>query len=269
MQSAFATNAHDISPKESIHTLHKAPYNAYLPISIQQDIYLKQPDVNTSSYNHFLTQQAYLQVAAIGAIGIIALLPEGISNWSKEDKTFANAQELLQKHANNIAQGPTWDNDTWQINYIGHSIVGSYFYMWGRQSGLNWQESAALTALMSTFYWEYGWEAFAEVPSIQDLIVTPLLGSLLGEGSNYLYTTLMQNGGLLYDSQLLGNIAKILLNPIGEMNSYFDDLFDTAGIEISVDYAYVQDKESFRLQESLSQHGVVQSYFHFTFSFKY
>ncbi|WP_422121346.1 DUF3943 domain-containing protein [Photobacterium damselae] len=26
---------------------------------------------------------------------------------------------------------------------------------------------------MSTVYWEYGVEAFAEVPSIQDLVVTP------------------------------------------------------------------------------------------------
>ncbi|MFZ2890098.1 DUF3943 domain-containing protein, partial [Sulfuricurvum sp.] len=51
-----------------------------------------------------------------------------------------------------------------------------------RNDGLSIGESAAFSTLMSTFFWEYGYEAFAEVPSIQDLIFTPLVGSLFGEG---------------------------------------------------------------------------------------
>jgi len=220
-------------------------------------------------YKKLGRELAYMQVFAVATIGIIAILPEGISKWSSEDKTFVNAKDLLQKHADNISKGPIWDNDAWQVNYIGHPIAGSYFYVWGRQSGLSWQESAILTTIMSTFYWEYGWEAFAEVPSIQDLIVTPVLGSLLGEYSNHLYSTLMSNNGKIYDSFILGGIGRALLNPIGEMNTYLDRAFNAANIEISVDYAYNQNKDTYRLQQSINQNGIVQSYFKFNFTLKY
>ena len=220
-------------------------------------------------YEKIVTEFAYLQVFAIGTIGVISLLPESVSKWTDEDKEYADAQDLLRKHAENISKGPVWDEDTWQINYIGHAVAGSYFYVWGRQSGLTWQESAILTTLMSTFYWEYGWEAFAEIPSIQDLIVTPLLGSLLGEGTNYLYNRLMENNGEIYDSVILGSIGRGLLNPIGEMNKFLDQAFETANIEISIDYAYIKDKEDYALQKSLNQNGINQSYFKLNFTFKY
>ena len=220
-------------------------------------------------YEKLVTELAYMQVFAVASIGVIALLPESISKWSSKDKTFTNTQNLLEKHTANIAKGPVWDNDTWQINYIGHSVTGAYFYVWGRQSGLTWQESAILSTLMSTFYWEYGWEAFAEVPSIQDLIITPVLGSLLGECTNHLYNQVMKNDGKIYNSVILGTIGRALLNPIGEMNTYLDKTFDRANIEISVDYAYNQNKDTIRLQQSLNPNGIIQSYFKFNFTFKY
>ena len=108
-------------------------------------------------YENIMKDLAYLQVFAVGTIGVIAALPEGVSNWSEEDKKFADIQGLLEKHAQNLDEGPALDKDSWGINYVGHSVAGSYFYIWGRQSGLSWQESAVLTTLMSTFFWEYGW----------------------------------------------------------------------------------------------------------------
>jgi hypothetical protein len=220
-------------------------------------------------YEKLVTELAYLQVFAIGTIGVIALLPESVSQWTAEDKAFVDAQELLAKHAENIAKGPVWDNDSWAVNYIGHSVAGSYFYVWGRQSGLSWQESAILTTLMSTFFWEYGWEAFAEVPSKQDLIVTPLLGSILGEGTNYLYNKVMENNGKIYDSYILGGIGRALLNPIGEMNILLASTFDAANIEISVDYSYNQDIDNYRLRNTIENNGQLQSYFKLNFKFKY
>ena len=220
-------------------------------------------------YEKLITQLAYVQVFAIGTIGIIALLPENVSNWSEEDKTLVDVQKLLAKHADNIAKGPVWDNDDWAVNYIGHPVAGSYFYVWGRQSGLSWQESALLTTLMSTFFWEYGWEAFAEVPSTQDLIVTPLLGSILGEGTNYLYNKVMENDGKIYNSYILGGIGRALLNPIGEMNMFLASAFDAADIEISVDYSYTQNIDNYRLRDIIENSGQRQSYFKLNFKFKY
>jgi hypothetical protein len=229
----------------------------------------KLPSGINPRYEKLITELAYVQVFAIGTIGVIALLPEGVSNWSEEDKTLVDAQELFTKHADNIAKGPVWDNDAWAVNYIGHSVAGSYFYVWGRQSGLSWQESAVLTTLMSTFFWEYGWEAFAEVPSTQDLIVTPLLGSLLGEGTNYLYNKVIENDGKIYNSYILGGLGRAFLNPIGEMNMYLANAFEAADIEISVDYAYTQNIDNYRLRSTIENNGQRQSYFKLNFKFKY
>ena len=229
----------------------------------------KLPSGIDPRYEKLITELAYVQVFAIGTIGVIALLPENVSNWTEEDKTLVDIQELLAKHADNIAKGPVWDNDAWAVNYIGHSVAGSYFYVWGRQSGLSWQESAVLTTLMSTFFWEYGWEAFAEVPSTQDLIITPLLGSLLGEGTNYLYNKVMENDGKIYNSYILGGIGRALLNPIGEMNMYLASAFDAADIEISVDYSYNQNIDNYRLRSTIDNSAQRQSYFKLNFKFKY
>ena len=220
-------------------------------------------------YEKIVKELAYMQVFAIGTIGVIALLPESVSQWTAEDKAFVDAQELLAKHAENVAKGPVWDNDDWAVNYIGHPVAGSYFYVWGRQSGLTWQESAILTTLMSTFFWEYGWESFAEVPSTQDLIVTPLLGSLLGEGTNYLYNCIMENNGKIYNSTFLGSLGRGLLNPIGEVNKYLDAAFTAANIEISVDYSYNQNIDNYRLRNTIENNGQLQSYFKLNFKFKY
>lgn len=220
-------------------------------------------------YERIVKELAYMQVFAIGTIGVIAVLPENISQWTNEDKQFTDAQTLLKKHAKHVANGPVWDNDAWAVNYIGHPVAGSYFYVWGRQAGLSWKESAMLTTLMSTFFWEYGWEAFAETPSTQDLIVTPLIGSMLGEGTNYLYNCIMENDGKIYDMKWLGDLGRALLNPIGEMNKYLDSAFDAANIEISIDYSYAQNIENYQLHNIPNDRGIIQSYFNFNFTLKY
>lgn len=220
-------------------------------------------------YETIYTETAYLQVFAVATIGIIASFPESVSKWSKEDKEVADAQELFNKHAKNVAAGPIIDDDEWAINYIGHPVTGAYYYVWGRQSGLTWQESTILSALMSTFFWEYGWESFAEMPSIQDLITTPLLGALLGEGTNYLYNHVMANDGKIYDSIFLGDIARGLLNPIGELNQYFKNFLDSQNIEIAVDYSYNQNITNFNTNATYEYDRFNQTYFGLDFYFKY
>jgi len=250
-------------------TYFSSPSTQYiLPIYVANNPQ-NYPQKIDERYEKLVKELAYMQVFAVATIGVIALLPEGVSQWSQEDKAFVDIQELLTKHSANITRGPTLDNDTWIINYIGHPLAGSYFYVWGRQSGLTWQESSILNALMSTFYWEYGWEAFAETPSIQDLIVTPVLGSILGEGTNYLYNKLMENDGKIYDSVVLGGIGRGLLNPIGEINKIFANAFDAANIEISVDYSYAQNPDNYRLRNIVENNGQIQSYFKLNFKLKY
>lgn len=144
----------------------------------------------------------------LGVAGFIAALPPEISNWDRSD------DRLLEKWRDNVKEGPVWDRDVWYINYIGHPYFGSVYYQVARKSGYRQWDSFVYSFLMSTFYWEYGLEAFAEVPSIQDLVVTPVGGWLWGEWSYQKEKEIRRRGGTVWGSQAWGDIALFLLDPV-------------------------------------------------------
>ncbi len=76
-------------------------------------------------------------------------------------------------------RNPHWDGDAWWINYVGHPYFGAAYYIRARERGAGGVEAFAYSALMSTLF-EYGAEALFEPPSYQDLIVTPVAGTLIG-----------------------------------------------------------------------------------------
>jgi hypothetical protein len=73
------------------------------------------------------------------------------------------------------------DGDPWSINVIGHGLFGAEVYGRLRQCGGSPWQSLAFAAGTS-LVWEYGIESFHKQPSAVDLVVTPLLGAVLGEG---------------------------------------------------------------------------------------
>ena len=172
-------------------------------------------------YREVVEDSVYLQVVMLSSIGILAFLPEDITNWNAAK---LEEKSLSQRWKDHVSTKPVWDNDSWVINYIGHPVAGAYYYTLARNDGFTIGESAAFSTLMSTFFWEYGYEAFAEVPSIQDLIFTPLVGSLFGEGMFMLEGKLDQQGGVVFGSKSLGNISYFFLDPLG---SIADGLKDT------------------------------------------
>jgi hypothetical protein len=84
-------------------------------------------------------------------------------------------------HKNILALEYRWDPDRFAFNYIAHPLVGSEYYLRARAEGYDWFESFLFSFAMSTT-WEYLFEGWVEPVSIQDMIVTPVLGSVLGEG---------------------------------------------------------------------------------------
>lgn len=144
----------------------------------------------------------------LGVAGFIAALPPEISNWDRSD------DRLMKKWWDNVREGPVWDRDVWYINYIGHPYFGSVYYQVARKSGYRQWDSFMYSMLMSTFYWEYGLEAFAEVPSIQDLVVTPVGGWLWGEWSYQKEKQIRHNGGTVWGSRAWGDVALFLLDPV-------------------------------------------------------
>ena len=62
------------------------------------------------------------------------------------------------------------------------------------------------STLVSNVGWEYGIEAFMERPSIQDMIITPVVGSLIGEGFYRAKRRLVDNDYCLFGSRVLGGM---------------------------------------------------------------
>jgi Domain of unknown function (DUF3943) len=145
----------------------------------------------------------------VGVAGFIYILPENISNWEKNPDTV-----LYKKWAENVKAGPVWDNDSPLINYVGHPYFGGVYYQVARKSGYDQWNSFVYSALMSTFYWEYGLEAFAEIPSIQDLVVTPVGGWIYGEWAHNKEKEIKANNGLVWGSTGWGSTALFFLDPV-------------------------------------------------------
>lgn len=74
---------------------------------------------------------------------------------------------------------------------------------------------------MSTIGWEFGIEAFMERPSIQDIFITPLVGSLIGEGFYKLKRRIVANDYRLANSAFLGNLVVFLIDPVNEVIDLF------------------------------------------------
>lgn len=165
-------------------------------------------------YREVVEDSVYLQGVMLSSIAILTFLPEDITNWNAAK---LEEKSLSQRWKDHVSTKPVWDNDNWVINYIGHPVAGAYYYTLARNDGFTIGESAAFSTLMSTFFWEYGYEAFAEVPSIQDLIFTPLVGSFFGEGMFILERKLDQRGGVVFGSKSLGNISYFFLDPLGSI----------------------------------------------------
>lgn len=80
----------------------------------------------------------------------------------------------------------SWDGDKWEINVIGHGLMGSEIYLRARQCRFGWAGSLAFVTA-SAALWEYGFEANGVRPSAQDLVITPIAGLLFGEARYQLW----------------------------------------------------------------------------------
>ena len=137
------------------------------------------------------------------------IIPESISKWDKSEiDPFVQFKDAY-------TMPPQFDSDPWFINYLGHPYQGAYYYNSVRSQGAPiW--TSGLFCLGHTLLWEYGFEAFAEQPSIQDLIVTPIAGLLFGEFFHRLTIQMSRNGYSLTERILIS-----IINPVYALNNGF------------------------------------------------
>lgn len=159
------------------------------------------------------------------AIGVLYVAPESVSGWSEEQKEDYD----FEKWRNNVSE-PVWDEDAWWLNYILHPYWGGAYYIRARERGLDRVQSFWFSALVSALY-EYGAEALAEPVSIQDLLVTPLGGFVVGE---YLFAPLRER--IRAKPGALGWSDKAILvatDPLGVINAGIDDFL---GVESTLQW---------------------------------
>ena len=123
--------------------------------------------------------EGWALIAGIEAslLAVTLLMPSSFSGWEFEDGLVRDG---LQHLGEAWTKPPVWDTDHWFHNYVGHPYGGSIYYNTVRVKGATRVQSFLFAGAMS-FWWEYALEGMAERPSIQDIVITPVAGALLGE----------------------------------------------------------------------------------------
>lgn len=154
----------------------------------------------------------------------------------------------FSKWWHNITQWPEWDDgDSFFTNWVTHPAIGAVEYLFYRQMGHGYLVSALGVVLQSTLF-EYTIEGTVEVPSLVDLVSTPLVGVPMGfaleKSSDWLVST------DFVPAKILGHI----LNPwknfisdrkIGIYDPFSETFFSVTGPivftpnkDIAIDLAY-------------------------------
>ena len=210
----YSFQSTDIRPGTRISIADKSSFNFYV---------ITNPDSASKKANSPLLRnehagiwkkigRAELFIGGIELFGMAVLiaLPKEITKWSDDW-----AQDALRNLKRAFTTTPVWDKDDWPLNYIGHPIAGSYYYNALRsQNATRFQSFLFSTA--QSFIWEYIIEGVAEKPSTQDLIITPVVGSLLGETTHMITMNMRRNGFNLFEK-----IFTIIFNPMFAINNGF------------------------------------------------
>lgn len=162
----------------------------------------------------------------IGAVAITYVLPESFSNWSKEKK-----RQMFSNYGKHFVD-PVIDDDKYYVNYILHPYWGATYYIRARERGLSKKSSLVYSTMMSALY-EFGVECIFEKPSIQDLIVTPGVGSLLGA---FVFEPLREKIKSKPDLHWYDHAMLVATDPIGVLSTGFEKLF---GIKSNISLGYL------------------------------
>jgi len=143
-----------------------------------------------------------------GMMTSLVLMPLSLTQWEK------GWQKDIGPHMKRaFTSPPVHDPDLWYVNYVLHPIEGMIFYNNLRSQGASILASFLFSAAMSTV-WEFGLEAMAEQPSRQDLFVTPIVGSVMGELAHQATRRMARNG-----FNMAEKIVITIINPSYVMNN--------------------------------------------------
>jgi hypothetical protein len=155
----------------------------------------------------FLRASFITQTAQVVNLMLMIQFPDhfnySISSWTEAKINLKRAW----------TSAPVWDKDPWTTNLIGHPYVGSFYYNMMRSQGSS-AHTSVIYATGQSLFWEFVIEAVAEQPSIQDLLFTSTIGSLMGEFAHKATLRLNRNGFSTFEKILI-----TLINPSYVLNN--------------------------------------------------
>lgn len=162
-------------------------------------------------------------------VAVLYVSPQSVSGWTAEQKR----DFTIKKYYHNVSH-IVWDHDKLYINYMLHPYWGMAYYIRARNRGASEAGALGYSVILSSL-WEFGVEAMFEEASIQDLIVTPLAGSLLGS-----YVDSYREG--IKSKAVKSEMDTIMLSltdPMGTLNSWVGDNI-SKNASVSFSYSLLQ-----------------------------
>ncbi len=155
----------------------------------------------------------------VATIGILYMMPESVSGWSDDQKSNYS----MFVWWDNVSH-PVWDEDDFFINYVTHPYWGAAYFVRARERGYSSKESFWYSVLLSSAY-EFGAEALFEQPSIQDLIVTPVIGSMVGRYFMRVRDDIRERSDSHGYRTTKDKWVWALTDPLGALNRQVDKMF--------------------------------------------
>lgn len=231
--------------------------NRHAPINIYRMPY--SLDASSPDWHRMWINTAVLSGAFVSTLFVLECLPEDATSWNRA--AIQSVPPFKRWFRNVFKRGPEWDHDNPIFNYVLHPYAGAAYFMSARTQGFNFWQSMLYSACISTIGWEFGIEAFMERPSYQDIVVTPVVGSIIGELFYRLKRNIVSHDYRLAGSPVLGNIVVFLIDPVNEVLGLF-------GGNNARKLHLGQDKQGYGIESSLMP-GPVGNGFGFTFSCRF
>ena len=152
-------------------------------------------------------------------IGVLYAAPESVSGWTEEQKE-GYSLSIWWDNVTHVQM----DSDDFYINYILHPYWGAAYFVRAQERGYADRKAFWYSAFLSSAY-EFGAEALFEEPSIQDLIVTPVFGSLLGKYFMRVRRDIRDREIELGYRRTRDKWVWTLTDPLCALNKRFDRLF--------------------------------------------
>lgn len=161
---------------------------------------------------HFFSYQAV-------SVAILYALPESVTGWTDEQRENYSLSQWWEN-----VQDPEWDTDDFFLNYVTHPYWGAAYFVRSRERGYGEYDSFWYSAALSASY-EFGAEALFENPSIQDLIVTPVGGWLVGRYFMAVREDILAGTEAVSELPLQQRVVLTLTDPLGAINRTVDRWF--------------------------------------------